>query len=232
MDILRIHAGVVIRRQESDRRTEQNTAYQVCPAHLRQHLLPISLSIGFISIRHSAKVVCQLMVCQHPQGVQRHFVQDFRHGIDLDAVRLQQADICTMFLGCFVHIEIVFKQTCRGMNDPIEQLLSGCMHQNHSCHIPLSPGVVHGYLFLLTLHCASSHDHRDTSKCRYKMLYHIYAILPAKVQKIIDICKLLTTYSYFMRQKRTTYSIICLCRSLQAFLISVNLYRATHARSG
>ena len=35
-----------------------------------------------------------------------------------------------MFLSGLIHIEIVFEQSCQGMDDTIEQLLSRCVHQN------------------------------------------------------------------------------------------------------
>ena len=45
------------------------------------------------------------------------------------------------------------------------------------------------------------------------MLCHIYAILPAKLQKIIDICKHFTTYSVYFAQSYSTYSYFIRCIS-------------------
>ena len=72
-----------------------------------------------------------------------------------DMVGFKHLDVVLVFFCRFVHIEIVLEESCRGVNDAIEQLLTWCVHQYFTCHTPFGLRIVHAWMVLsLYIHAA------------------------------------------------------------------------------
>ena len=129
LNVLRLKPRIIVGLDQFYRRLQQQTAYQVGPAHLLQHLLSVRLRLYWVLVRHAADVIFKHLFGCFPQFVDIHLVENAEHGVHLYAVSLQHLDIVLMLSGSLVHVKIVLKQSCRWVNHAVKQFLSRCMHQ-------------------------------------------------------------------------------------------------------
>ena len=75
------------------------------------------------------------------------------------AVLLEHLDVANVFVGSLVDVEVVFKQSCRWMDNAIEQLLTRGVHQYVARLAPLGLRIYHFLRNLRLNRCANDGEH-------------------------------------------------------------------------
>ena len=122
---------------------QQDAADQIGTAHLGDHLLLVTVGISRRFIIERGNIVLEQLARQSTQAVDARLLQNLPHRINLDAVLLQHLDVVSMFRCRLIDIEIVLEKSRRRMNHPIEQFLSGGVHQDDRRLRPLGLRVIH-----------------------------------------------------------------------------------------